>query len=161
MRRKEREVKGINEIKDILENNNICRIAFEDKDGIYIVPLTYGYKLDDKSFELYFHGAKEGRKNYAFENKLKVGFEIDEINALIGKDDIGCSYTYYYKSIIGNGIASIVENFNQKKELLDLMMKNITKKENFRYNEATINNVMIFKLTVTNYCAKKHQRVNA
>ncbi len=156
MRKKEREVTDLNEIRDILENNDICRVAFKDNDGIYIVPLSYGYSLDNDNLVLYFHGAKEGRKTFAFENELEIGFEIDEKNQLKGKDDIGCSYTYFYRSIIGTGKASIVKDFEDKKNALDIIMRNVTKKDNFRYNKAAIDNVLVMKLESISYKAKKH-----
>lgn len=157
MRRQERQVSDISQIIEILENNDVCRIALNDEQGLYIVPLNYGYEFVENKLVLFFHGAKEGRKaNIFYKGNQEVAFEIDEKVKLEGNADIACTYTYYYKSIIGNGVASVVDNRDNKLHALKLIMKNITKKENFKYNDNSINNVLIMKIEVTSFSAKIH-----
>ena len=62
MRRKEREVTDIKEIREVLDSCKVCRLGIADEGGAYIVPLNYGYRLEDGVLTLYFHGAKEGKK---------------------------------------------------------------------------------------------------
>ncbi|MGD1821940.1 MAG: pyridoxamine 5'-phosphate oxidase family protein [Pleomorphochaeta sp.] len=158
MRRNDRAVKDINEIKQILDNNDVCRIAFKDDNGIYIVPLTYGYSLsEDEKLTFYFHGAKVGRKVKAFEENMEVGFEIDEKNELKATlDTKACTYTYLYKSIIGNGIASIIDGYDEKLSALRILMKHVTKKDDLYFNEASVRNVLVMKIEVSSYSAKRH-----
>ena len=59
MRRKEREVTDIKEIREVLDSCKVCRLGIADEGGAYIVPLNYGYRLEDGVLTLYFHGAKE------------------------------------------------------------------------------------------------------
>ncbi len=157
MRRKDRLVTDIDEIKDILDKNDICRIGLKDEEGLYIVPLTYGYEFNDDKLTLYFHGANEGRKVEAFKKENEeVAFEIDGNTLLKGKDDIACSYTYFYRSIIGVGYPSIIEDYEEKLRAMDILLKNVTKKESFRYVKAAFDSVMVMKVEVTKYTAKKH-----
>ncbi len=156
MRRKDRLVTDRAEIIDILESCDVCRIAMKDEIGLYIVPLNYGYEFEGDKLTLYFHGAKEGRKADTFnKGSEKVAFEIDEKNEISGKGDIACTYTYFYRSIIGEGIASVVDSKEDKLAALNSLMRNVTKRENFKYSEQSINNVLVMKLEVSSFSAKK------
>lgn len=155
MRRKDREIKEINKILTILDNNDICRIAFKDEEGIYIVPLTYGYEYKEDKLILYFHGSKKGRKVSAFENNEEVGFEIDQKEQLIAKDaKLACTYTYNYKSIIGNGIAKVINDEDEKRRAFEVLMKHVTKKSGLEFNDAIMKVTLVMKIEVISFCAK-------
>ena len=62
MRRKDREVTNPEEIKSVFEKCKVCRIGFKEEDGVYIVPVNYGYCLEEDKHTIYLHGAKEGKK---------------------------------------------------------------------------------------------------
>lgn len=62
MRRKDREVTENSEIEEILNKCKVFRIGLVDDSGVYILPLNFGYVLDGNKLELYFHGAKAGKK---------------------------------------------------------------------------------------------------
>lgn len=157
MRRKDREVTDKAEIIDILESCDVCKVAMKDELGLYIVPLNYGYEFEGEKLTLYFHGAKEGRKVNTFKKGCEdVAFEIDEKNEMYGKDDIACTYTYFYRSIIGNGIASVIEEKQDKLFALKSIMRNVTKRDDFKYNEQSLNNVLVMKIEVSSFTAKKH-----
>ena len=61
MRRKDREMKEFNQLAETIEKGQVCRIAIHDVYP-YIVPMNYGYKIEEEQVTLYFHSAKEGRK---------------------------------------------------------------------------------------------------
>ena len=44
MRRKEREITDTHQLQQILEECKVCRVAMQDKDGLYLVPLNFGYQ---------------------------------------------------------------------------------------------------------------------
>ena len=46
MRRTEREITDLN--KEIIENNQCCRLGFIDQGSVYIFPLNYGYLYNNK-----------------------------------------------------------------------------------------------------------------
>ena len=158
MRRKDRLVTDKKEILNILENNDVCRVAIKDKEGLYIVPLNYGFEFINDKLTLYFHGAKEGRKAAAFKDENKeVAFEIDEKIKMEGDGNIACTYTYYYKSIVGNGFASIVGIDEERKRALRLIMFNITKRDDFKYDNHSLSNTLIMKVEATVFTVKIHK----
>ena len=77
MRRKDREIIDIEQIRDIIEKCKVCRLAMQDEEGLYLVPLNFGYEFEKESLALYFHSAKEGRKLRAIQKNSKVCFEMD------------------------------------------------------------------------------------
>lgn len=62
MRRKDREVTDITEIKDILDLCKTCHLAMVDNNMPYVIPLSYGYEMQDGTLTVYFHSAAEGKK---------------------------------------------------------------------------------------------------
>ena len=155
MRRKDREVTDINEKMEIMNNCKVVRLAIKDKEGLYIVPLNFGYSYLDSKLILYCHSAKEGRKLDAIEENSEVAFEMDCEHKLI-EADLACLYGFYFKSIIGNGVASIVENMEEKKIALSLLMKHQTGK-GFSFEDKHAKAVTVFKVEVTNFSAKEYK----
>ena len=62
MRRKDREISDYSEIIRIIESCSVCRLGLMDENEAYIVPMNFGYIVENKDLTLYFHSAKEGRK---------------------------------------------------------------------------------------------------
>lgn len=76
MRRQDREVTEPGEIRQILDSCKTCRVAMQDEQELYIVPLSYGYEFDGETLTLYFHSAEEGRKMQIWQRNPAVCFEI-------------------------------------------------------------------------------------
>ena len=62
MRRCDREVSDIAEIKKFLAEQKIIRVGFCDGGEVYIVPVNYGHEYCGEKPVFYFHGAMAGRK---------------------------------------------------------------------------------------------------
>ena len=62
MRRKDREITSYDKMLEIMQSCDCCRIGLKDKDGVYILPLNFGYEEKSGKLTLYFHGASEGKK---------------------------------------------------------------------------------------------------
>ena len=150
MRRKDREVKEIDEILKIVDKCKVCRIAMYYKHGLYIVPMNFGYKYDDK-LTLYFHSSYEGRKISALNQR--VAFEMDCSHDLVEASS-PCAYSYLYQSVIGEGIAIEVKD-NEKNEALQLIMKHIANKE-YELNDKMCQSVLVFKIEVDKISGKSH-----
>ena len=72
MRRKEREVKNIEEIRKYLDGFKVCRLGLVDGETPYIVPMNMAYVLEDEKLSIYFHCAKEGKKMDLLEKNKRV-----------------------------------------------------------------------------------------
>lgn len=158
MRRKEREVVKSEEIAEALDSCKVCRLGVQDEDGVYIVPLNYGYVMENGVLTLYFHGAKEGKKMELIRKAPKVGFEIDGGHGL-QEGDKACQYSYYFVSVTGKGTAQVVEDPEEKLHALEILMKHQTGKEfpEFKENPKLEKTVGILKVEAETYTCKKHQ----
>ena len=156
MRRKDREITDSMRIADIISRCTCCRIGFYDNGEVYIVPLNFGYVVNDNTYVLYFHGAKEGRKLDLIYKNPNVGFEMDT-NYALNAADIACGYSALFQSIIGNGFVSMVSEPEEKKLGLSLLMEHNTGKRDWNFDEKMLNAVAVFKLVVTKISCKEHQ----
>ena len=77
MTRRERQVTDIEEIKDILDKCMVVHLGLIDGDEPYVVPLNYGYTMEDDKLTIYVHGATVGHKLDLIRQNPKVFFEMD------------------------------------------------------------------------------------
>ncbi len=145
----------MSKIAEILDECGVCRIAVNDKDGLYIFPINYGYTLENDKLTLYFHSAKEGRKVSAAAKKCPAAFEADCGYELIKPNhgDPPCTYSCKYKSILGNGTLSIIDNKDEAKKALSVIVKHLSK-EVFEFDDKAADTVAVLKLEVSEFTAK-------
>ncbi len=158
MRRKDREVTDKQAVYEIIESCLCCRLGFNDDGEVYIVPLNFGYEEDGGHLVFYFHGAKEGRKFDLIKKEPHVGFEMDTAHEIYSKSDgrTACTYTARFKSIVGTGKVSLCEPA-LKRHGLTLIMKHMTQKSEWSFDEAKLNAVAVFKLEVESLSCKVHE----
>ena len=153
MTRREREVTDIEEIIGILDSGKIVHVGMIDGDVPYVVPMNYGYTLEDGKLTLYLHGAKSGRKLDIIRANPKVFVEIDtDIVPFEGKT--ACHYGIGYSSVMGEGVAELVEDAEGKKKALSILMKTQTGKD-FEFNDRMVSVVTVIKINVEEFTAKK------
>ena len=155
VRRKDREITDKTIIEEFISKQNIIRIGYYDKknEEVYIVPVNYGYIIENNKYIFYFHGGKGGRKYELSKDEPNVGFEIDgNYKLLEGKK--ACDYSAKYTSVIGNGKIKIIQEIEEKKKALDILLKNTTGQSNFEYNPRMVENVAIYKLIVSKLSCK-------
>lgn len=118
MRRFEYQISDKNEIEAIFRSAKVCRLAMSMNDQPYIVPLCFGFQ----DGVLYFHSAGEGKKIDMLEANRKVCFEFD-IDQHIVEAENPCDWGMNYRSVIGFGVATIVEDSEEKRVGLDAIMR--------------------------------------
>lgn len=155
MRRSDREITDINEMIQVMEKCDVCRLAIHDEEYPYILPLNFGMEADNEQIVLYFHGANEGKKYELITKDNRVGFEMDCAHKLVTDMDNG-SCTMEYESIIGYGrIKRIPED--EKYNALCILMKHYHK-EDFPFNQAVMPQTTVFKLVVEHVSGKKRKK---
>lgn len=153
MRRKDREVTNLEEIKQILDQGTFLTVAFSDEEGPYSLPLNYGYDEEDGKIFFYVHSAKEGRKVDAFRKGVKVSVSITSFDGYHGSES-GDSWTCYFKSFIGFGNAVEITSHEEKSHALNTLMKRVAKRE-FDFSEKDLANTAIFAFKIHSYSAKR------
>lgn len=153
MRRKDREITNQKDMIQIIENAQILRLALFDDDYPYIVPMHYGYTLDNSKIIFYMHSAKEGHKLDLISKNPNVCLEIENDMEIVSGGDVPCKYGATFSSIIARGKAEIVEDVDEKIEGLKLLMVHQVNKD-FEINEQMANMVCAIKVTVEQITAK-------
>ncbi len=150
--RREREVKDINEIIRILDTAKVVHVGMCVDNEPYVVPMNYGYSMDDGKLTVYLHGALTGKKIDMMRQNPHVHFEMDcEIVPFEG--DVACRYGISYSSVMGRGTAEIVEDVEQKKQALSMLMKTQTGKD-FIFEDKMTAFVSVIKITASEFTAK-------
>lgn len=151
--KREREVTDINEIKDILDKSMIVHVGMVDGDEPYVVPMNYGYTLEDGVLCIYLHGAHVGRKIDIMKKNPKVFFEMEcDVTPFEGK--VACQYGTTYASVMGLGKAEILEDVEEKKDGMTKLMKTQTGKD-FTFDDRMVSIVSVIRITATEFTAKK------
>lgn len=156
MRRKDREITEKEKLREIMDKCKVCRLAMQDEEGVYLVPLNYGYIWENDVLTLYFHSAKEGRKVRAIQKNQNVCFEMDCEHALI-EADVPCAYGYEYACVMGNGKAVILEEAKEKAKALSVLMRHQTG-AGFEVSEQMAGGVAVIKVTAESYTGKMCKR---
>ena len=154
MRRADREIKDINELKEIVHQADVCRIGFAVDNRPYIVPMNYGYKWEGNQLILYFHCAGEGKKMELMKKNNIVCFEMDIDRELI-RDNISCKWGMRYRSIIGLGALNEVMDLEEKEFALNNIMSHYGFVGKSDYDEKILNKTKILRLNVTEITGKK------
>lgn len=156
MRRNDREVTDPQAIADILAASNVCRVALNGAEYPYIVPLNYGFVHADGKFTLYLHCAKEGEKVRLLRENPKVAFEVDSGHEVVSGGAVACRYSMAYQSVVGQGVLSIVEDAQAKREGLSALMANLVPGQDFAFSEEALAAVLVLRLDVLHITAKSN-----
>lgn len=156
MRRKDREITDSQTIRSIIEHCYVMRVALCADNIPYLVAVNFGYEETAQGRCFFFHSAHEGRKIDLLRQNPHVAFELDYDHALISAEK-AVEYSYAYQSIIGEGLAEIVTDTNEKIRLLELFMLKQSGK-NFTITPAEAEMTSICRIHVTALSAKAHQK---
>ncbi len=149
MRRTDREIADRKEIEDILRQSTVCRLALIDEGRPYIVPLCFGYDAST----LYFHSAPAGKKIDLLKKNRIVCFEFDSGTAVVPAKT-SCGWTMRYRSVVGFGVASFVEDLVEKKTALDIIMSQYSEGTH-EYLEERLRKTAVIKVEIQEISGKK------
>ena len=157
MRRKDREITDFNEIIDIIKKCDVCRIALNDDEYPYVVPLNFGLDVQGNQVFFYFHAAMEGKKLDLIAKDNRATFEMDcDHNFILYEERMSC--TMGYASVIGHGTIEIVAD-EDKYESLKILMRQYHA-EDFKFNTDMIKVTTVLKMTVTDMLGKRRNNIH-
>jgi nitroimidazol reductase NimA-like FMN-containing flavoprotein (pyridoxamine 5'-phosphate oxidase superfamily) len=115
VRRREKEITDPAELRRILADARVCRVALCDGDRPYLVPLSFALDGGD----LVLHSARAGRKLEILRRNPAVCFEVEEgVEILPGAT--ACEVGMRFRTVIGHGEAELVEDPVERARLLAL-----------------------------------------
>ena len=157
MRRKDREVTDISQIRGILDSCKTCHLAMVDNGQPYVIPLSYAYNIDGETLTLFFHSAKEGRKIRILEKNNSVCFEMSSEGEPILAEETPCNSGYYFSSVHGFGNAQFIDDSDEKCSALTLLMKHQANID-VDFTAPQADSVCVFKVVSTSFTGKMKLR---
>ena len=152
MTKREYPITDEQELRRILDTAKVLRLGLSVDNEPHIIPLNYGYTLENGELRLYLHSAVQGRKLELLRQNPNVCFELDCDNIPF-EGKVACQYGLAYSAISGRGTAVLVEDVEAKKEAMSILMKTQTGKD-FEFNERLVSIVAVIRLDVTEFTAK-------
>lgn len=164
VRLNKREIKDPDILRDIIESCDIVRLGLRDRDGMFIVPVNYGYDIETDGtglkLTLYIHGAREGRKAEAFAADPSVALEMDCMDGII-TGDYTCSYSCAYRSIMGNGTIRELTGEQEKIHALTRIMEHMAPGARIEFRPEMLERTGVYRIDVKNFTGKERKMKSA
>lgn len=159
MRRKDREVKDMDGIFDIVERCNVLHLGMVDNGKPYVVALNFGYEREGYGLILYLHCAMEGRKIDVLRSNPDIYFQMDCVNEFIeGTSERPCSYCWRYDSVMGSGQVEFVEDAREKTYALNKLIQHVGKAtETFSFPPASFARTCVLRIRSNDITGKHHE----
>ena len=152
MTKRELQITDPDQIRDILDKAKVLHLGLAVDNEPYVVPMNYGYTMEDGRLVIYLHSAVQGKKLEMIRANPRVFFEIDcDQIPFVGK--LPCQYGLSYSSLMGRGTARIVEDVEEKKQAMTMLMKTQTGKD-FTFEDRLVSIVAVIRIDVAEYTAK-------
>jgi nitroimidazol reductase NimA-like FMN-containing flavoprotein (pyridoxamine 5'-phosphate oxidase superfamily) len=149
MRLKDREISDETGIQAIINNAVVCRLGIVNGNTPYVVPLCFGFKDNT----LYFHSALKGLKVECLKNNPNVCFEFD-LNTEVKESENACDWGMVYQSVIGFGKAKFIEDSNEKRNALGIIMAHYSDKQ-FEFPENEVKATAIISVEIESMTGKQ------
>jgi nitroimidazol reductase NimA-like FMN-containing flavoprotein (pyridoxamine 5'-phosphate oxidase superfamily) len=150
MRKQNQQISDKEIIEAILQKSKIIRIAMMDGNRPYILPFNYGYSDNC----IYIHSAPEGKKLDLLRQENHVCFEIEQVAEIVPAE-AACKWATTYRSVVGYGSISILNDFRQKQEALKIIMSHNGATGNQVFEKKQVEYVVILKLAIDEITGKQ------
>ena len=152
MTKRERQITDPAQIRAIFDSAKVLHLGLTDGLMPYVVPMNYGYTMENGKPVFYLHSALKGKKLDMIRKNPNVFFEIDcDVQPFEGVKP--CQYGIVYSSVMGRGVAHIVEDVEEKKQAMTILMRTQTGKE-FSFEDRLVSIVAVIRIDVAEYTAK-------
>lgn len=131
-------------LDEIIRKCTFCTVGMVDHQGKpYILPMNFGYA----NGVVYLHSAPEGKKVDILRknNQVCINFSTD-LELRHQHEDMACSYSMRYRSVLLYGRVEFIDNPDEKRKILDVIMQQYTKRSGFKYNDPAVNNVLVYRI---------------
>ena len=146
MRLYKREIHDPALIKAILDECDIVRLGLHDEEGMFIVPVNYGYELKDNN-----------GKADAIMADPHAAIEMDCRHEII-TGDYTCSYSYAYRSIMGNGTIILLESEEEKRYALGKLMEHMAPEAEIEFSQEMLERTAVYRVEVEYFTGKERRK---
>lgn len=159
MRRKDREITDFAEIVAVMEQCEVCHVAFNGEEYPYVVPMNFGLVVAGERVTLYFHGAQTGKKHELLRRSNKVSFVMEYTHPIVTGPQVGeCEATMEYESVMGTGILEYVSEADKVGGLETILAHyQVVEGEKYHFHQEVVPKVAVLCLRVNELTAKRRQ----
>lgn len=143
---KNREITLESSMEEIIARCQYCSMAMVDQNQRpYVLPMNFGYA----NGVVYLHSAPVGKKVDILRsnNNVCLAFSTDH-ELRYQNEEVACSFSMKYRSILIYGKVEFIDNPEEKRQALNILMKQYTGRDDFNYNDPAIKNVLVYKVVV-------------
>lgn len=165
MRQASRQVRNSSQLRDIVEACRTVRIGALDEEGMFIVPVNFGYDWADPEsptnksskprLALWIHSAPEGRKADLFNREPHVAIEMDIEDGIV-RGPYACAYSFSYRSIMGTGTIHRIQNPELKRYGLTRIMQHLAPEANASFTDQALARANIYCIDIDSFTGKQH-----
>lgn len=140
-------------IEEVISKSEICFVGMVDTENTpYVIPMNFGYQ----NGVIYLHSGPEGRAINILNrnNQVCITFSIDH-ELVFQHPKVACSYRMKAKSVICYGKVNFIEELDDKRKALDIIMRHYSGRE-FQYSEPAVKNVKIWEVPLDQVSAKEY-----
>ena len=132
-------------IESIILHCDACFVGITDLEGNpYVVPMNFAYR----DGIIYLHSGPEGGKVAMAERHPRICITFCEGHELVYMHrQVACSYSMKSRSVMCHGNVRFIEDMDEKRRILDIIMQQYTSDE-FKYSEPAVRNVKVWEVKV-------------
>ena len=153
MRRNDREAFD-GEIDGILRRGRVLHLGLQDGEWAYVVPVNYGFAVENGKRVLYFHGAASGKKLDLLRQVPSAAFCVDLDQGTVSGEQ-ACSYSFRYESVLGRGVVTELRNPEEKRRGLSCIFAQYAPGEAFAAPDGALEHTAVLRLEVTACTGKR------
>ncbi|WP_028585441.1 pyridoxamine 5'-phosphate oxidase family protein [Desulfogranum mediterraneum] len=151
MRRKDKEIKDIQQISRLIEKCRVCRIGMAKGQWPYIVPVSFGY--DGQA--IFFHtAAQAGMKGAYLAANNRVCFEFEYGVELAPDEQTPCGWSFRFQSVIGFGRVEELHSREAKVDGLAEIMAHYSD-QSWDFAELPLHALRVWKITIEEMSGKQ------
>lgn len=162
MRQAGRQLRSAGQLHDVVEACQTVRIACADEEGLFIVPMSFGYDwadpeeidADEPRLALWVHSAGAGRKADAFDCEPRVAIEMDVQDGVIA-GTYACAYSYAYRSIMGTGTIHRIQGTEAKRYGLTRIMQHLAPEASTGFTDQALARTNIYCIDIDHFTGKQ------
>ena len=162
MRQAGRQLRSAGQLHDVVEACQTVRIACADEEGLFIVPMSFGYDwadpeeidADEPRLALWVHSAGAGRKADAFDREPRVAIEMDVQDGVIA-GTYACAYSYAYRSIMGTGTIHRIQGTEAKRYGLTRVMQHLAPEASAGFTDQALARTNIYCIDIDHFTGKQ------
>ena len=140
-------------VEEIISRCDICFVGITDLEGNpYVIPMNFGYR----NGVIYLHSGPTGSSIDMLErnNNVCITFSTDH-ELVFQHPKVACSYRMKAKSVICRGAVNYIDNMDDKREALHIIMQHYSSRE-FTYSDPAVRNVKIWEVAINKVTAKEY-----